>query len=105
MRLLSITFLARFPMQVINLHPALPGTFPGTHAIERAFAAYQAGQIRETGIMVHFVPDEQVDAGPVIAQRVVPIEPTDTLDTFAERVHQTEWQLLVAVLQSLVQPD
>jgi len=105
MRLLSITFLARFPMQVINPHPALPGTFPGTHAIERAFAAYQAGQIRETGIMVHFVPDEQVDAGPVIAQRVVPIEPTDTLDTFAERVHQTEWQLLVAVLQSLVQPD
>src|SRR4051812_30660209 len=45
MRLLSPHFLNRFPHKVINLHPALPGAFPGTHAIERAFAAYQQGKI------------------------------------------------------------
>ena len=43
MRLLTMAFLNHFPMQVINLHPALPGTFPGTHAIERAQQAYLSG--------------------------------------------------------------
>ena len=45
MRILSSAFLDRFPGRVINLHPALPGMFPGTHAIERAYQAYQAGEI------------------------------------------------------------
>src|SRR5437870_2793772 len=40
MRLLTSPFLDRFPGRVINLHPALPGAFPGTHAIERAFEAF-----------------------------------------------------------------
>ena len=43
MRVLSSAFLGRFPGRVINLHPALPGTFPGTHAIERAYEAFQRG--------------------------------------------------------------
>ncbi|MFN2298420.1 MAG: phosphoribosylglycinamide formyltransferase, partial [Anaerolineales bacterium] len=60
MRILSSNFLDRFPGRVINLHPALPGTFPGTHAIERAFDAHQKGEIRNTGVMVHLVPDEGV---------------------------------------------
>src|SRR5512141_2441629 len=67
MRLLSSAFLSCFPDRVINLHPALPGTFPGTHAIERAFEAYQRGEIDHTGVMVHLVPDEGVDNGPVLA--------------------------------------
>ena len=45
MRVLSAAFLDRFPQHVMNLHPALPGTFPGTHAIERAYEAYRAGEI------------------------------------------------------------
>src|SRR5512147_806572 len=65
MRLLSSAFLACFPNRVINLHPALPGTFPGTHAIERAFEAYQRGEIAESGCMIHTVVPE-LDAGPVI---------------------------------------
>ncbi len=73
MRVLSSAFLDCFPQRVINLHPALPGTFPGTHAIERAFEAYQRGEIDRTGVMVHLVPDEGVDNGPVLAQaEVVP---------------------------------
>src|SRR5687767_11451785 len=57
MRILSSSFLSSFPNCVVNLHPALPGMFPGTHAIERAFDAYQRGDIKHTGVMVHLVPD------------------------------------------------
>src|SRR5919108_1062034 len=66
MRILTSAFLDHFLNRVINLHPALPNTFPGTHAIERAFEAYQRGEITHTGVMVHLVPDEGVDNGPVI---------------------------------------
>lgn len=102
MRLLSAAFLDRFPQRVVNLHPALPGAFPGTHAIERAFAAYQSGLIPHTGLMVHLVPDEGVDSGPVLAQETVPILPTDTLATLEARMHAAEHRLLVATLVSLV---
>ena len=69
MRILSSTFLSSFPDRVLNIHPALPGMFPGTHAIERAFEAYQRGEIEHTGVMVHLVPDEGVDNGPVLRPR------------------------------------
>lgn len=101
MRILSAAFLDRFPGNVVNLHPALPGQFAGTHAIERAFAAYQEGLIAESGCMVH-VAIPEVDAGPVIAARVVPIYPDDTLATFEARMHAAEHQLIVqAVSQHL----
>jgi phosphoribosylglycinamide formyltransferase-1 len=102
MRILSSTFLSFFPNRVINLHPALPGMFPGTHAIERAFAAYRRGEILQTGVMVHLVPDEGVDNGPVLATETVPIEPTDTLETLEAHVHETEHKLLVNTLKSLL---
>jgi phosphoribosylglycinamide formyltransferase-1 len=101
MRVLSSAFLERFPGRVINLHPALPGAFPGTEAIQRAFEAYQCGEIEHTGVMVHLVPDEAVDAGPVLAQEVVPIEPDDTLEALEARVHAVEHRLLVAVIKRL----
>jgi phosphoribosylglycinamide formyltransferase 1 len=102
MRILSSSFLSFFPNRVINLHPALPGMFPGTHAIERAFEAYQRGEILQTGVMVHLVPDEGVDNGPVLAVETVPIEPTDSLETLEARVHETEHKLLVNTLKSLL---
>jgi formyltetrahydrofolate-dependent phosphoribosylglycinamide formyltransferase len=101
MRILSPAFLERFPNRVVNLHPALPGMFPGTHAIERALEAYSSGQIGYTGVMVHLVPDEGVDNGPVLNQRVVPILPEDTLETLEARVHQVEHTLLIDTLKSL----
>ena len=102
MRLLSSFFLSSFPNRVVNLHPALPGMFPGTHAIERAFEAYQRGDIDHTGVMVHLVPDEGVDNGPVLATEIVPIEKDDTLEILEARVHQTEHKLLVNTLRSLI---
>ncbi|RPI34242.1 MAG: phosphoribosylglycinamide formyltransferase [Chloroflexota bacterium] len=102
MRLLGNSFLGRFPMQVVNLHPALPGTFPGTNGIERAWEAYQNGEIQHTGVMVHFVPDEGVDNGPLIACETVPIQPGDSLETLASRIHAVEHRLLTAAIRSLI---
>jgi phosphoribosylglycinamide formyltransferase 1 len=102
MRLLSTNFLSAFPGRVINLHPALPGTFPGTHAIERALQAFQRGEITHTGVMVHMVPDEGVDSGPVLTQAVVPIFPDDNLEVLESRVHQEEHKLLVNTLEMLL---
>jgi len=101
MRILSSAFLRRFPNRVVNLHPALPGMFPGTHAIERALEAYHSGQIEHTGVMVHLVPDEGVDSGPVLNQRVVSILPEDTVETLEARVHKVEHTLLIETLKTL----
>jgi phosphoribosylglycinamide formyltransferase-1 len=102
MRVLSSNFLDRFPGRVMNLHPALPGVFPGTHAIERAFEAFQKGEIRETGVMVHMVPDEGVDCGPVLLKEAVPILPGDTLETLETRIHAVEHRLLVEAIRNAV---
>jgi formyltetrahydrofolate-dependent phosphoribosylglycinamide formyltransferase len=103
MRILSSAFLSAFPDRVINLHPALPGAFPGIHAIERAYEAFRRGEIDHTGIMVHLVPDEGVDDGPVLASETVVINADDTTETLTERVHATEHRLLVKTLQNLIQ--
>lgn len=102
MRILSNSFLSSFPNRVINLHPALPETFPGTHSIERALEAYQRKEIKHTGVMVHLVPDEGVDNGPVLAIEIVPIFADDTLESLEARVHQTEHKLLITTLKQLV---
>lgn len=104
MRLLSSAFLGRFAGRVINLHPALPGAFAGTEAIARAFEAYRRGEIEHTGVMVHLVPDEGMDSGPVLAQEVVPIFADDSLETLAARVHAVEHRLLVNTLKVVIKP-
>jgi len=101
MRLLTMEFLAHFPQRVINVHPALPGELPGTHAIARAFDEFIAGKRTHTGVMVHFVPDEGVDNGPVIESAVVPIHPSDSLTDLEQRMHATEHQLLINALTQL----
>lgn len=100
MHVLSPTFLDRFPGKVINLHPALPGKFPGTRAIERALDAFKRGDIASTGVMVHEVIAE-IDAGPVLGTRVVPIAAADTISTLSVRMHSAEHELLVDVVRAL----
>ncbi|MDO8361758.1 MAG: phosphoribosylglycinamide formyltransferase [Actinomycetota bacterium] len=101
MRVLTLSFLGWFPRMVVNLHPALPGELPGLHAIERAHQEAAAGMRTSTGVMVHLVPDEGVDDGPVLATAEVPILPGDTLADLEQRVHATEHQLLVETLHRL----
>jgi formyltetrahydrofolate-dependent phosphoribosylglycinamide formyltransferase len=98
MRVLTMNFLGRFPGRVVNLHPALPGELPGVNAVARAWEQSQRGERTDTGVMVHLVPDEGVDDGPVLGTATVPIEPDDTLAALTERVHDAEHRLLVDVL-------
>jgi phosphoribosylglycinamide formyltransferase 1 len=104
MRLLTATFLDRHPGRVVNLHPAWPGELPGLHAIERAWDEARAGRRTATGVMVHLVPDEGVDDGPVLGTATVPIHPDDTLADLEARVHRTEHELLVRTLADLIAP-
>ena len=101
MRILTMSFLGWFPQRVVNLHPALPGELPGTGAIERAWAEAVDGARSDTGVMVHLVPDEGVDDGPVLGTATVPIDVGAGFDAFAALVHATEHQLLVETLSQL----
>ena len=103
MHIFTNAFLQHYPQRVVNLHPALPGQFPGAHAIDDALAAFRRGQIDHTGVMVHLVPDERVDEGPVLATRAVPIQPEDDHDSLAARLHAVEHELLVTTLSQLVE--
>lgn len=98
MHILSSHFLNAFPQRVINLHPALSGEFPGTNAIQRAFAAFQRGEIDHSGVMVHFAVPE-VDQGSVIVQRRVPLREDDTIEAFEARMHHTEHKVIVEAIQ------
>ncbi len=92
-RVLSDAFLAHHT--VINLHPAKPGAFPGLGAIVKAYEAWQDGRVTSGGVMVHYVPDEGIDDGPVIAWEEVPFLVDDTLESFERRVHEVEHRVLV----------
>jgi phosphoribosylglycinamide formyltransferase-1 len=94
MHLLTKPFLDRFPGAIVNVHPSLLPSFPGTHAIEDALAA----GVETTGVTVHHV-DEGIDTGPVIRQEAVPVEPRDTLE---QRIHAVEHRLLPEVVAALV---
>lgn len=95
MHILSPEFLNAFPKdRIINLHPALPGKFDGARAIERAFEAFQKGEIKETGVMIHkCIP--KVDGGEVIVQESCPIMETDSLADLENRIHSIEHKLIV----------
>lgn len=101
MLLLSSNFIDHVGCPIVNLHPALPGDLPGVDAIERAHAEAVAGKRTFSGVMVHFVPDEGVDDGPVIATAEVAVSATDSLEEFAARMHATEHELLVKALNQL----
>ena len=99
MRVLKPGFLEAFVGNIINLHPSLLPAFPGLDSISQAFRT----GVRVTGCTVHYVTQE-VDAGRIIEQTQVPVEPGDTLETLTARVHAAEHQLLPAVIERLSQP-
>ncbi|KAL1668785.1 formyl transferase [Schizophyllum commune] len=95
MHVLGTHFLDRLQdVPVLNLHPALPGAFEGTHAIERAYEAFQKGEVDKAGVMVHRVIRE-VDRGEPLVVKEVPIEKGEPLEAFEERLHKVEWQAIV----------
>lgn len=94
MKLLGKRFLERFT--VVNTHPALLPSFPGTHAPRDALAH----GVRLTGCTVHFV-DAGVDTGPIIEQRAVPVRGDDDEDSLHERIKAVERPLLVETVGRL----
>ena len=94
MHVFTAAFLEAVRVPVINLHPALPNQFAGAHAIEDAYNAWLAGEITQSGCMVHHVIPE-LDAGEAIATRVVPFIAGDTLEKYAQRLHAAEHELIV----------
>jgi phosphoribosylglycinamide formyltransferase-1 len=97
MKILGKRFLDRFGGRVINTHPALLPSFPGTHA---ARDALDHG-VKVTGCTAHFV-DAGVDTGPIIAQEAVPVLDDDDEYTLHERIKDAERPLLVRTVGRLV---
>lgn len=85
MRLLSAYFVDQYPQRILNIHPSLLPSFPG---LEAQLQALEHG-VRFSGCTVHFV-DEYLDAGPVIAQAVVPVLDEDDEDSLSARILEQE---------------
>ncbi|NNC92233.1 MAG: bifunctional phosphoribosylaminoimidazolecarboxamide formyltransferase/IMP cyclohydrolase [Acidimicrobiia bacterium] len=104
MRILAPVAIDRFPERIINVHPSLLPAFPGAHGVEDALHA----GVAETGVTVHIVV-EDVDAGPILAQRSVPILPGDDADLLHARIQEQEHELypevIDAVARTLSQAD
>lgn len=89
-RILSPYFLKQFPFRIMNIHPSLLPAFAGLQGIEVHKAVLNFG-VKITGCTVHFVT-EDVDGGPIIVQRAVPVLDNDTPETLAARVLKEEHQ-------------
>lgn len=88
MRLLSPFFVAAFPQRILNIHPSLLPSFPG---LESQKQALDYG-VKFAGCTVHFV-DENLDAGPIVLQAVVPVEDSDTEGSLSARILQEEHRI------------
>jgi phosphoribosylglycinamide formyltransferase-1 len=88
MRLLSPYFVAAFPQKILNIHPSLLPSFPGLEAQKQALDY----GVKFAGCTVHFV-DENLDAGPIILQSVVPVEDADTEETLSARILKEEHKI------------
>ena len=96
MRLIRPTLLTAFHERIMNIHPSLRPAFPGKDAIGQALAA----GVPRTGVTIHYV-DEWMDTGPIIAQRPFAIDPGETQESLAEKVHAVEHEFYPKVLQEI----
>lgn len=94
MRVLRPRFLEVYRDRTINIHPSLLPAFPGVDAQKQAF---EHG-VKVTGCTVHFV-DPAIDSGPIITQRIVPVQGDDTRETLAARILTEEHTAFVEALQ------
>jgi phosphoribosylglycinamide formyltransferase-1 len=94
MRILSDRFARKWEGRLLNIHPSLLPAYKGVHVHERVIAAGE----KMSGCTVHFVVPE-LDAGPIVAQASVPVEPGDTPDTLAARVLLEEHELYPQALK------
>ena len=98
MRLISPYFVGEFRNRILNIHPSLLPAFPGLEAQRQAL---EHGA-KFSGCTVHFV-DENLDAGPIILQAVVPIEDRDTPETLAERILREEHRIYAEAVRIVLE--
>ena len=98
LRLLSPYFVNAFRGRILNIHPSLLPAFPG---LESARQALEHG-VKFSGCTVHFV-DENLDAGPIILQAVVPIEDSDTPETLAARILREEHRIYTEAVRLVLE--
>jgi phosphoribosylglycinamide formyltransferase-1 len=94
MRMLGPEFVDAYPNAILNIHPSLLPAFPGIDAQKQA---WEHG-VKVTGATVHFV-DAQLDAGPIVLQSPVLVQPHDTADTLAARILVEEHRLYPAAIR------
>jgi len=98
MRILSGGFIDAYENRVLNIHPALLPSFKGKDGIKDAFKS----GVKVTGVTVHFV-EHELDSGPVILQRSVPISAEDTLGSLEEKIHAAEHKLYPEAIRLFVE--
>ncbi len=98
-RILSPEFVSAFPGRILNIHPSLLPAFGGAmDAVQKALAH----GVKITGCTVHLVTDE-VDAGPILLQAAVPVEPQDSPETLHARIQREEHRILPEAIELLAQ--
>ncbi|HUL34101.1 MAG TPA: phosphoribosylglycinamide formyltransferase [Candidatus Eisenbacteria bacterium] len=98
MRLLSPYFVAAFPQRILNIHPSLLPSFPG---LESQKQALDYG-VKFAGCTVHFV-DENLDAGPIIRQAVVPVLDSDDEQSLSERILREEHRIYTEAVKIILE--
>ena len=97
LRRIGPVFIAAFPNRIVNIHPSLLPAFPGLHAQRQALAH----GVKVSGVTVHLVTAE-LDAGPIIVQRAVPLLENDTEESLAARILVEEHQAYPEAVQRLL---
>lgn len=95
MKILGPAVLEAFT--IVNTHPALLPAFPGAHGVRDALAY----GVKITGCTCHLI-DAGVDTGPVIDQRAVTVDPSDTEASLHERIKVVEREMLVECVGRMV---
>ena len=100
--LMPTYILDHFPQKVVNIHPALLPKYGGKGMFGDKVhqAVVQAGE-KESGITIHYV-NEHYDEGDIIFQAKCPVEPTDTPDDVAAKVHQLEYTFFPKVIKDVL---
>ena len=98
MRLLSPYFVEQFPRRILNIHPSLLPSFPGLEAQRQAL---EHG-VKFSGCTVHFV-DENLDAGPILAQAAVAVRDDDTPDSLSARILVEEHRIYTEAVRLVLE--
>jgi phosphoribosylglycinamide formyltransferase-1 len=93
MRRVTDQLIDAFPRRILNIHPSLLPSFPGTHAVDQALAA----RVKFSGCTVHHV-ELQVDSGPIIIQAAVPVLAEDSSESLQARIQVQEHRIYPAAI-------